>query len=41
MELDEARYAPIARDVWSHVVRMFDSDLKYVPPLDEGGADHG
>lgn len=41
LELDEARYAPIARDVWGHVVRMFESDLKYVPPLDEGGAGHG
>ncbi|MYA17579.1 MAG: nucleotidyl transferase AbiEii/AbiGii toxin family protein [Gammaproteobacteria bacterium] len=41
LELDEARYAPIARDVWGHVVRMFESDLEYVPPLDEGGAGHG
>ena len=41
LELDEARYAPLARDVWGHVVRMFESDLEYVPPLDEGGAGHG
>ena len=43
LELDEARYAPVARDVWSHVVRMFESDIEYVPPLsmDKGSAGHG
>lgn len=43
LELDEVRYAPIARDVWGHVVRMFESDLAYAPPLsmDEGNTGRG
>ena len=41
LELDDARYGNIAADLWSHVVRMFESNLEYVPPLSLGESDQG
>ena len=36
LELDDARYGNIAADLWSHVARMFESNLEYVPALSFG-----
>lgn len=39
--LAAVRYPEVARNVWNHVVRLFESDLEYMPPSlsnDERGA---
>ena len=41
LELDDARYGDIAADLWSHVVRMFESNLEYMPPLSPVESDQG
>ena len=41
LELDDARYGNIAAGLWRHVVRMFESDLEYAPPLLSGDSDQG
>lgn len=37
--LVDVRYGRVADDLWNHVLRMFESDLNYIPPLTTGDGD--
>ena len=39
--LENARHGGIAADLWNEVLRMFETDLEYVPPLGQGDDDTG
>ena len=41
--LERPKYDLVANNLWLQVLRLFESDLKYVPPLrcSNGDADHG
>ena len=39
--LENARHGGIAADLWNEVLRMFETDLQYVPPLGQGDDDTG